>query len=88
MNKREMKKLSRADLLEMLIIKTRENDCLRSELENAKNAAAERPAACAVGDNVGADSVLLQALKAASEQYIETVRRLSERPDAAEEKKR
>lgn len=88
MNKREMKKLSRADLLEMLIIKTRENDCLRAELENTKNAAAERPAACVAGDNVGADNVLLQALKAASEQYLETVRRLSERPDAAEENKR
>lgn len=85
MNKRELKRLSRADLLEMLIVKTRENEQLRAELEQAKGLAAERPEAAPAAGADGQMNAVFQALKVAAEQYLENVRRLEAVPGAAEE---
>lgn len=85
MTKRELRRLSRADLLAMLIEKTKENDQLRAELEEIKAAENnratpnERPAAAepiAVGD--ARMDALLNAFEAAAKQYLQNVRALTE----------
>lgn len=86
MTKRELKRLSRADLLAMLIEKTKENDRLRAELEAVKAAPEdnratpnERPAAAepiAVSD--ARMDALLNAFEAAAKQYLQNVRTLTE----------
>lgn len=83
MNKRELKKLGRAELLEMLIVKIRENDHLRAELEEAKKMP---PQSRAAEESFSAGNVL-HALNAAAEQYLSTMRRLSEQTANAEETK-
>lgn len=69
MTNRELKKLSRADLIEMLIIKCRENEQLRQELEQAQKQAAEHPGPLA-GMPDGRVHALFQAMKLASDQYF------------------
>lgn len=71
MTNRELRKLSRADLIEMLIIKCRENEQLREELELAKSRVCEQPAAPAAvpetGDQVQA---LFRVMQIAAELYF------------------
>ena len=79
MTRRELKKLSRADLLAMLIEKTKENDQLRAELEQAKALAAERPAAAAPAAASDAQmNAVFNAFRVAAEQYLQNVRSLTE----------
>lgn len=82
MNKKELKRLSRADLLEMLIIKCRENEQLHAELEEARKAAEQRTVPA--GSNEQMDAVF-HALRIAAEQYFETARRAEMAPAAAAE---
>ena len=63
MNKHELKRLSRADLLEMLIIKCRENDQLRAELEQAKLTAVP-----ASDEQI---ATVLRAVKTAVDRYLD-----------------
>lgn len=63
MNKRELKRLSRADLLEMLIIKCRENEQLRAELEQARLTASP-----ASDEQV---ATVLRAVKTAVDKYLD-----------------
>lgn len=78
MTNRELKKLTRADLLEMLIVKCRENELLRAELEDARRQLAERPAETAPAANDRQVAALMQALRAAAEQYSESMKSLAE----------
>lgn len=69
MTNRELKKLTRADLLEMLIVKCRENEQLRAELDALKSQSASRPAQNnAPNEPV---SALMQVLKQVAEQYLQ-----------------
>ena len=70
MTNRELRKLSRADLIEMLIIKCRENEQLKQELEQAQKQAAERPdpSVSMSDDQVHA---LFRAMRLAADQYFE-----------------
>lgn len=85
MTKRELKRLSRADLLAMLIEKTKENDRLRAELDEIK--AAENNRAMLNERSVVAEPIavgdarmdaLLNAFEAAAKQYLQNVRALTE----------
>ena len=71
MTNHELRKLSRADLIEMLIIKCRENEQLREELELAKSRACAQPAAPAAAPETG-DQVhaLFRVMQIAAEQYF------------------
>ena len=72
MNKRELRRLSRADLLEMLIIKSRENERLKAELEEARALAAVQPAGpvqpAAADDQAG---LVLRTLKTVVDRCLD-----------------
>ncbi len=68
MTERELKKLSRADLLELLLNERRENEGLRLQLEQAGSIA---EAALQLNG-------VFAAAEAAAEQYLDSVRRLTE----------
>lgn len=86
MTKHELKRLSRADLLAMLIEKTKENDRLRAELEAIKAAPEDNratPNECPVAAEPIAVSdarmdALLNAFEAVAKQYLQNVRTLTE----------
>lgn len=71
MTRRELSRLTRADLLEMLIEKCQENERLQHELEEAKRPQVNRPVETAPNRQTNA---LMQALKVAAEQYLENMR--------------
>lgn len=77
MTNRELKKLTRADLLEMLILKCQENEMLQAQLEEAQRQLAERPMEKTVP--AAQLNAMMRALKLAAEQYLESA------GDAAEE---
>lgn len=69
MTNRELKKLTRADLLEMLIVKCRENEQLRAELDAIKSQSGDRP----VQEKAPNEpiSALMKVLKQVAEQYLQ-----------------
>lgn len=82
MTDRELRKLSRQDLLELLLQESRENERLRGELEEANRQLADRKIAI---DSVGsiAEAALelngvFRAAEKAAAQYVENIRRLAE----------
>ena len=82
MTDRELKKLSRAELLELLLESNRENERLRRQLEKAKDLLANKAIKI---DNAGsiaeaslALSGVFEAAQKAADQYLENVRRLAE----------
>lgn len=82
MTDRELKKLSRAELIEMMLALSRENEQLREALAQAREQQAEKILQI---DNVGslAEAALalngvFEAAQAASEQYLRNVRYRSE----------
>ena len=76
MTRRELSGLTRADLLEMLIVKCQENERLQTELEKTKRQLADRPAETTPDRQVNA---LMQALKVAAEQYLENMRQTEDK---------
>ena len=86
MTEREMRRLSRADLLEMLIDQSKEMEKLRQKLEAAEAALARREIIIGSAGSIAEASLRLngvfEAAQAACEQYIDNVRRLNERQDA------
>ncbi len=87
MTERELRKLSRADLLELLLEERRENEQLRTELEKAGERLTERTIRLKEAGSIAEASLRLngvfEAAEAAAAQYVENVRRL-----AAEEQAR
>lgn len=82
MTDRELRKLSRQDLLELLLQESKENERLRGELEEANRQLADRKIAI---DSVGsiAEAALelngvFRAAEKAAAQYVENIRRLAE----------
>lgn len=82
MTEREMKKLSRVDLLELLLEERRENERLRVKLEEANARLADRTIQLEQAGSIAEAALQLngvfQAAEAAAAQYLESVRRLAE----------
>lgn len=93
MTDKELRRLSRRELLEMLIAQMEENQRLKQRIEEAEKKLASRQI---VMDQVGsiAEAALalngvFEAAQAAAEQYLENVQNLGEKKEkvlAAEEK--
>ena len=86
MTDKELRRLSRSDLLEMLIAQTTETDRLKTRLEQAEAQLRERELAI---DNFGslAEAALslngvFDAADAAAQQYLENIQRINRQQDA------
>lgn len=79
---RELKKLSRADLLELLLAESRENEQLRAQLEEANQKLASREIELQNAGSIAEAALRLngvfEAAEKAAQQYLENVRRLAE----------
>ena len=86
LTEKEMKKLSRTDLLRMLIDQGEEMKVLKEELEKAKAEISEREIKMAEAGSIAEAALkingVFEAAQAASQQYLENVKHLSERQDA------
>lgn len=82
MTDRELRKLSRADLLELLLKESKENEKLRMELEQAKEQLASRKIQIDTAGSIAEAALRLngvfEAAQQAAAQYVENVRRIAE----------
>ena len=82
MTERELKKLSRADLLELLLNERRENERLRQQLEEAERKLEDRRIQLEQAGSIAEAALQLNgvfaAAEAAAEQYLDSVRSLTE----------
>ena len=82
MNERELKKLRRADLLEMLITLSKENEQLRKELAIARKRLARRAIILEESGSIAEAALRLngvfEAAQAAADQYLESLREMNE----------
>ena len=82
----ELKKLRRSDLLELLIAQEKENERLRSQVEQLEKRLADRAIDLEQAGSIAEAALRLngvfQAAQAAADQYLENIRRLSEEPEA------
>ena len=82
MTERELKKLSRADLLELLLNERRENERLRQQLEEAEQKLEDRRIQLEQAGSIAEAALQLNgvfaAAEAAAEQYLDSVRSLTE----------
>lgn len=81
MTDKELRRLSRAELLEMLLAQTEENDRLKKRLEEAEKALEDRRVDIARAGSLAEASLQLNHVFAAADQaakqYLENVERLS-----------
>lgn len=86
MTEKELKRLSRADLLEMLIEQSKEVQMLRKRLDAAEAALCRREIIIGSSGSIAEASLKLngvfEAAQAACDQYIENIRLLNERQEA------
>ena len=86
MTEKEMKRLSRADLLEMLIAQSEELQTLRLKLEEAETALQKRELAINTAGSIAEAALQLngvfEAAQASAQQYMDNIRLLSERQEA------
>lgn len=79
---KELQKLSRIDLLELLLEKSKENEKLQEELEQVKAKLAEREIKIEKAGSIAEAALALngvfEAAQAAADQYLENLRRISE----------
>ena len=82
MTDKELRRLSRSELLEMLIIETKENARLRSELEQARAELADRRILLGNCGSMAEAALRLngvfEAVDKAALQYLENIQRLAE----------
>lgn len=80
MTDRELKKLSRADLLELLVLESKENERLRGELkqmqEKLDSRVIEIENAGSIAEAALRINGVFQAAERAAEQYLENIRRI------------
>ena len=85
MTDRELRKLSRAELLELLLEQMRENERLQTELETARKQLAEKKLEIDEAGSIAEASLRLngvfQAAQDACAQYIENIEQLSARQE-------
>ena len=86
MTDQELKKLRRSDLLELLIAQEKENERLRSQVEQLEKRLADRAIDLEQAGSIAEAALRLngvfQAAQAAADQYLENIRRLSEELEA------
>lgn len=82
MTKKELKKLNRTDLIEMLLVLSMENEQLKADLEEARKQLADRTLSI---ENIGslaeaamALNGVFEAAQAAADQYIQNIQQRSE----------
>lgn len=82
MTERELRKLSRVDLLELLLKESKENEKLRTELEEARKQLASREIQIDTAGSIAEAALRLngvfEAAERAAAQYVENVRRIAE----------
>lgn len=82
MTDKMLKRLSRADLLELLLEERRENERLRNQLQQANEKLESRAIQIETCGSIAEAALHLngvfEAAQAAAEQYLENVRRLAE----------
>lgn len=85
MTDKELRRLSRSDLLELLISQTEENQVLKSRVEQMQSQLLERRIAVDKAGSIAEASLQLngvfQAAEKAAQQYLENIQRLSEEQD-------
>lgn len=85
MTERELRNLSRADLLELLVEQMKENEQLRAELEAARERLAERKLEIDKAGSIAEAALQLngvfQSAQAACAQYIENIEHLNARQE-------
>lgn len=83
MTEKELKKLSRADLLELLLQERRENEKLRMEINSLKRKLADRTIKIQNAGSIAEASLQLSGIfdtaQKAANQYLENIRILSEK---------
>ena len=81
MTDKELKRLSRSELLEMLIAQMKENEALQSRLELAEAQLNDRQIAVEKAGTLAEASLSLngvfEAAEAAAQQYLENIERMS-----------
>ena len=86
MTDKELRRLSRSELLEMLIAQTEENDRLKIRLEQAEAQLRDRQIAIDKAGSLAEAALSLngvfQAAEAAAQQYLENIQRISGQQDA------
>lgn len=82
MTDRELRKLSRAELLELLLEETRENEKLRAQVEEMEEKLKDRRILLGQAGSIAEAALRLngvfEAAEEAAQQYLENVRRLAE----------
>ena len=85
MTDKELRRLSRSELLEMLIAQTEENDRLKIRLEQAEAQLRDRRIAIDKAGSIAEAALALngvfQAAEAAAQQYLENIQRISDQQD-------
>lgn len=86
MTDKELRRLSRSELLEMLIAQTSENEQLKARLEQAEAQLRDRKIAIDKAGTLAEAALALngifEAAQAASQQYLENIQRISGQQDA------
>lgn len=81
MTQKELKKLNRSELLQMLLIRTEEAEKLRAELEEAKAKLASREIQIEESGSIAEASLKLsgifEAAQKAADQYLDNIRRVT-----------
>lgn len=82
MTDRELKKLSRAELLELLLQQSKEIECLQAQLQRAREILSSREIRLQTAGSIAEAALALngvfEAAQRAADQYLENVRRLAE----------
>lgn len=90
MTDRDLRRLSRAELLELLLEESRENERLRAKLRRANERLADKRIQLENAGSIAEAALRLNgvfgAAEQAAQQYLENVRRLAEENDCDEEK--
>ncbi len=83
MTEKELKKLSRVELLEMLLTETRRGDALEQELAEAKAELANRELKLSKAGTLAEAALsingVLEAADAAARQYLENIRLMAQK---------
>ena len=90
MKERDLNKLKRSELLELMLAQSQEIDELRAELEQAREALKRREIALAEAGNIAEAALRLNRVfeqaQAAADHYLENVRRISGAKEPQQEK--
>ena len=92
MKERDLNKLKRSELLELMLAQSQEIDELRAALEQAREALKRREIALTEAGNIAEAALRLNRVfeqaQAAADQYLENVRRISGEPETEQEKEK